>query len=71
VSIELTNWAGNVTYRADAVHHPTSVADVQELVARLTRAKALRTRHSFNDIADCPGALVSLTKMAPYRPSSL
>ena len=65
MSIELTNWAGNFTYGADAVHYPTSVADVQELVARLTRAKALGTRHSFNDVADCPGALVSLTKMAP------
>jgi xylitol oxidase len=65
VSIELTNWAGNFTYGADAAHYPTSVADVQELVARLTRAKALGTRHSFTDVADCPGALVSLTKMAP------
>jgi alditol oxidase len=65
VSPELTNWAGNFTYGAEAVHYPASVADVQELVARLPRAKALGTRHSFNDIADCPGALVSLSTMAP------
>ena len=65
MSLELTNWAGNFTYGAEAVHYPASVADVQELVARLPRAKALGTRHSFNDIADCPGALVSLSTMAP------
>ena len=65
MSLELTNWAGNLTYGAEAVHYPTSTADVQELVARLSRAKALGTRHSFNDIADCTGALVSLSKMPP------
>jgi alditol oxidase len=65
VSVELTNWVGNFTYGAETVHYPTSVADVQELVARLPRAKALGTQHSFNDIADCTGALVSLSKMAP------
>jgi alditol oxidase len=56
VSIELTNWAGNVTYGADAVHYPTSVADVQELVARLTRAKALvhDTRSTTSPIALAP-----------------
>jgi alditol oxidase len=53
------------TYGADSIHYPTSFDDVQELVARLTRVKALGTRHSFNDIADCSGALVSLSRMAP------
>ena len=65
MSLELTTWAGNFAYGADSIHYPTSVAEVQELVARLPRAKALGTRHSFNDIADCPGGLVSLSKMAP------
>jgi alditol oxidase len=55
VSLELTNWAGNLAYSADSVHHPTSVVEVQELVARLPRVKALGTRHSFNTIADSPG----------------
>ena len=52
--MELTNWAGNLTYSADSVHHPASVVEVQELVARLPRVKALGTRHSFNTIADSP-----------------
>jgi xylitol oxidase len=66
VAVELTNWAGNLAYRANSVHHPTSVVAVQELVARLPRVKALGTRHSFNTIADSPGgALISLSELAP------
>jgi alditol oxidase len=66
VSLELTNWAGNLTYHAASVHNPTSVVEVQELVARLPRVKALGTRHSFNTIADSPGgALISLSELAP------
>ena len=59
-----TNWAGNLTYSADAIHHPTSVAEVQQLVDRHSRLKALGTRHSFNIIAHSPGgALISLSKL--------
>jgi xylitol oxidase len=66
VAVELTNWAGNLAYRADSVHYPTSVLEVQELVARLPRVKALGTRHSFNTVADSPGgALISLSELAP------
>ena len=62
----MTNWAGNLTYRAAAVHHPATVAEVQELVARLPRVRALGTRHSFSAVADRPGgALVSLGRIAP------
>ncbi|MDT7580734.1 MAG: alditol oxidase [Pseudonocardiales bacterium] len=62
----LTNWAGNLTYRAESVHHPTSVGQVQELVARLPRVRALGTRHSFSAVADRPGgALVSLAELPP------
>jgi xylitol oxidase len=66
VSLELTNWAGNLAYSADSIHSPTSVAEVQQLVARLPRVNALGTRHSFNTIADSPGgALISLSELAP------
>ena len=64
-STELTNWAGNLVYEADVVHHPTSVSEVQELVARASRVKALGTRHSVTTIADSQGALISLAKLAP------
>ena len=66
MALGLTNWAGNLAYRADSVHHPTSVVEVQDLVARLPRVKALGTRHSFNTIADSSGgALISLSELAP------
>ena len=66
MSLGLTNWAGNLAYTADSVHYPTSVVEVQELVARLSRVRAVGTRHSFNTIGDCPGgALISLSELAP------
>lgn len=66
MSLGLTNWAGNLAYSAESVHYPTSVTEVQELVSRLPRVKALGTRHSFNTIADSPGgALISLSELAP------
>jgi xylitol oxidase len=55
-----TNWAGNYTYRAARWHRPKTVEQVQELVARSSKLKAVGTRHSFNDIADSSGDLVSL-----------
>lgn len=64
--MELRNWAGNLTYEAKAIHYPSSVVEIQNLVASLPRVKALGTRHSFNQIADSPdGALITLSAMAP------
>jgi xylitol oxidase len=54
------NWAGNLTYRAARLHRPRTTAEVQELVARSERIKALGSRHCFNDIADTTADLVSL-----------
>src|SRR5688572_25153312 len=56
----MRNWAGNQSYRASAVHEPTSVEEIQELVRGSTRIRALGSRHSFNDIADTTGDHVSL-----------
>lgn len=58
------NWAENVTYQAVAIHHPTSVDEVRQIVARADRIHALGTRHSFNDIADAP-ELVCLDQIDP------
>lgn len=60
------NWAANFAYEAAAVEHPTSVAEVQELVAASPRVKALGTRHSFTRVADSPGGLlVSVAGLEP------
>jgi alditol oxidase len=56
----LRNWAGNYTYRATQLHQPTTIDQVRELVAHSRKLKVLGTRHSFNDIADSAGDLISL-----------
>ncbi|MHA7283445.1 FAD-binding protein [Arthrobacter sp. TMS2-4] len=59
------NWAGNYEYQARMIEHPTSLADLQRIVAGSTRVRALGSRHSFNDIADSPGTLVCLDVLDP------
>jgi alditol oxidase len=58
-----TNWAGNWAYAAAEVHRPASVAEVQEIVARAAKVKALGTRHSFNHAADTDGVHVSTASL--------
>jgi len=58
----LTNWAGNYAYRARTVHAPASIEQVQEIVSRAGRIRALGSRHSFTDIADTV-ELVSLERL--------
>ena len=60
-SVAWTNWAGNYTYRARAIHAPSTLEQLQELVCGLPRVRVLGSRHSFTDIADCE-ELVSLAQ---------
>jgi xylitol oxidase len=46
------NWAGNYTYRAQKLHRPTTIEQVQQIVATAASVHVLGSRHSFNDIAD-------------------
>jgi alditol oxidase len=55
-----TNWAENYEYSAVRLHHPETVEQVQELVRRCHKLKALGSRHSFNGIADTTQDCVSL-----------
>ncbi|MBK5331724.1 MAG: FAD-binding protein [Ilumatobacteraceae bacterium] len=57
------NWAGNVDYGAANFHNPTTVAQVQSIVAASTKARGLGSRHSFNTIADTTGDLISLSSL--------
>lgn len=59
----LRNWAGNHEYRARRVHEPSSVEELQELVRSSPRLRAIGSRHSFNDIADSEGDLVSSARL--------
>ena len=46
------NWAGTYTYRAEKLHRPTTMEQVQQIVAKAASVHVLGSRHSFNDIAD-------------------
>ena len=48
----MENWAGNVRYRARAVHAPTSEVELAERLAAAPQIRVIGTRHSFTDIAD-------------------
>lgn len=52
MSTPLRNWAGNVTYTADAVERPTSLAALQRLVAGTRRVRPAGTFHTFNALTD-------------------
>lgn len=58
------NWAGYHEYRAATLHRPTSLEQLQEIVAGAPRIRALGSRHSFNDLADS-AELVTLEAMPP------
>jgi len=59
----LTNWAGNHAYVARTLHEPESIEQLQEIVWNSRSLRVLGTRHSFNDIADTAGDLLSLRRM--------
>ena len=63
VDVSLCNWAGNQTYSAARVHRPDSVEALREIVRRSGKIRALGTRHSFNDIADTDGELISTERL--------
>ena len=55
-----TNWAGNIAFGAPDFYRPSSLGELQAVVARAPRIRVLATGHSFNDMADSPGAQVTL-----------
>ncbi len=60
-----TNWAGNITFAAPDFYRPAAVRELQAVVARARQLRVLATGHSFNDMADSPGAQVSLAGLPP------
>jgi xylitol oxidase len=57
-----TNWAGNVAYTGTRLERPATLAEVQRLVRESDRVKALGGRHSFSDIANTRGTMVTLER---------
>jgi alditol oxidase len=63
VTGQLTNWARNVTFQAERLHRPTSITELQEIVASSRHVRALGTGHSFSTVADTTGDLVSVVDL--------
>jgi len=60
-----SSWSGTVDYGPGPLHSPTSVAELQSLVGRSDRIRALGTRHSFSEVAASDGPLVTLAALPP------
>lgn len=58
-----STWAGTYDFTAARLHVPRDLAQVQEVVARSPRIRVLGSRHSFHDLADSPGDLLSLASL--------
>ncbi len=61
----VTNWAGNITFSAREVTSPDSLGALRELVGASRRVRVLGSGHSFNEIADTDGVLLSLAALPP------
>ena len=61
------NWAEHVAFGARSTHFPQSLAEVQELVRQAEKVRVVGARHSFNAIADTPGALISRRALERLR----
>jgi xylitol oxidase len=59
------NWAGNITFTAPEFHTPATLAELRAVVGRSRQVRVLGTGHSFNEMADSPGAQVSLADQPP------
>lgn len=68
IRMRVSNWARSTEFHPAAFERPESVSELQRLVAGSTRARALGSGHSFNDLADTPGTLISLERL-PAEPS--
>ena len=58
-----TNWAGNLTYHANAVQAPATREEAQACVRASERLRVLGSCHCFNDIADTTGTHLSLERL--------
>ncbi len=58
-------WSGTHVFGAARLVNAESTQQVQEVVAASDRVRALGTRHSFNDLADTTGTLVSVVNVPP------
>jgi xylitol oxidase len=59
------NWAGTWTYKAAGIVSARTIDDVRRAVLGGGQVRALGARHSFNDLADTTGTLISVSGIDP------
>lgn len=59
------DWSRTVDYGPGPLHAPASLDELQDLVRRSSRIRALGSRHSFSAVAASEADLVSLSRMPP------
>jgi xylitol oxidase len=63
MTISRTNWAGNHVIAGERLHQPRSLTELREIVAGERHLRVLGTGHTFNDLPDSRGDLISLARM--------
>ncbi|MFN7927973.1 MAG: FAD-binding protein [Blastocatellia bacterium] len=61
--VRLKNWAGNLEYSTANVAYPQTVEQVQAIVKKTDKLRALGSQHCFNKIADSTNALLSTSNL--------
>jgi alditol oxidase len=60
----MKNWSGTVNFRDSEFASPSSIAEIQSLVARSAKIRARGSAHCFNEIADTSATAISLEELS-------
>ena len=58
------NWATNIQFQAQRFAAPQTIEELQEIVRNASKVRVVGAGHSFNDIADTIGTLISLNGLS-------
>ena len=57
----MKNWSGNIEYRPAEIARPSSISELQKVVADSSNVRAYGSGHSFNTLADTDGTLIAFS----------
>ena len=58
----MKNWSGNIEYRPAEIARPSSISELQKVVADSRKVRAYGSGHSFNTLADTDGTLIAFSE---------
>ncbi len=58
----MKNWSGNIEYRPAEIARPSSISELQKVVADASKVRAYGSGHSFNTLADTDGTLIAFSE---------